>query len=48
MSDGLPDFNGKLVFGNFAGGGKCRQLLADPRFENQDGPMFVVTLSSIA
>ena len=42
MSDGLPDFRGKLVFVNFASGGECRQLLADPRFENQNGQLFLV------
>ncbi|NLF72819.1 MAG: hypothetical protein GX575_27605 [Candidatus Anammoximicrobium sp.] len=42
MNDGLPDFSGKLVFVNFAGGGECHQLLADPRFEDQGGQLFLV------
>jgi hypothetical protein len=42
MNDGLPDFSGKLVFVNFAGGGECHQLLAAPRFENQEGQLFLV------
>ncbi len=42
MCEGLPDFDGKLVFGNFAGGGECHQLPAVPRFENQDGQLFLV------
>ncbi len=42
MNDGLPDFGGKLVFVNFAGGGECHQLLADPRFEDQGGQLFLV------
>ena len=42
MNNSLPDFSGKLVFVNFAGGGECHQLLADARFENQDRQLFLV------
>jgi hypothetical protein len=42
MNDGLPDFSGKLVFVNFASSRESHQLLADPRFENQDGLLFLV------
>ena len=42
MNEGLPDFSGKLVFVNLAGGGECHQLLADPRFEDQGGQLFLV------
>lgn len=42
MNDGLPDFGGKLVFVNFAGGAECHQLLADPRLEDQGGQLFLV------
>ncbi len=42
MYNALPDFSGKLVFVNFTGGSECHQLLADPRFENHDGQLFVV------
>ena len=42
MSDDLPDSSGKLRFANCGGAGECHQLLSDPRFEDQDGQLFLV------
>jgi len=42
MNESLPDFAGKLVLVNFAGGVETHQLLSDPHFEDHDGHLFLV------